>query len=121
MKREPLNPFYLVLLLASIAFTVTALAYAFPLDRLPEWFQVHGWRLLLVEVAVIVVSGLASMALDRWRQMRAHPEPRKGADATEPLNTSDKGGGGDVSIEAGNGDAGGGDGGGDGGSNGGGD
>jgi hypothetical protein len=59
------NPFYVLLLVVSIAFTVTAFAYAFPLDRLPRWFQVHGWKLLLIEVAAIVLFGLASMAFDR--------------------------------------------------------
>jgi len=70
MNADSRNPFYLLLLIASVAFAVTAVAYAFPLRMLPEWFQAHGWKLLLVEVGAVVVLGLASMGLDRWRQGR---------------------------------------------------
>jgi hypothetical protein len=68
MNADSRNPFYLLLLIASVAFAVTAVAYALPLRMLPEWFQAHGWKLLLVEVGAVVILGLASMGLDRWRQ-----------------------------------------------------
>jgi hypothetical protein len=72
MKAEEFNPWYSLLLLASVAFVVTCLAYALvPWDQQPEWLQVNGWKLLLGEVAAVLVFGLLSMALDRLRSLRA--------------------------------------------------
>jgi hypothetical protein len=89
MTADARNPFYLLLLVASVAFAVTAVAYAFPLRMLPEWFQAHGWKLLLVEVAAVLAFGLASMALDRARQVQKQESgmrnPESGAD--EPSST----------------------------------
>lgn len=86
---ERRNPFYLLLLIASVIFVITALAYAF-VPVLAERARVAGadvpsspWRLalekdgwlwLLYEVAAMVLLGLASMGLDRyrrWQQERA--------------------------------------------------
>ena len=83
---EPRNPFYVLLLLASCAFVVTALAMAVvPAleDKATEMGQVvtpspfrhslrhDGWKWLLVEVAVMIVFGLLSMGLDRWRRYKS--------------------------------------------------
>jgi hypothetical protein len=82
---EPRNPFYLLLLIASCAFIVTALAYAVvpvleqkardmgqdpPPSPFRDSLRVDGWKWLLVEVAVMVVFGLLSMGLDRYRRYR---------------------------------------------------
>jgi hypothetical protein len=82
---EPRNPFYLLLLLASVLFVVTALAYAVvptleekakeagefpPPSPLRDAFREDGWKWLLVEVAVMVVLGLASMGLDRLNRLK---------------------------------------------------
>jgi hypothetical protein len=82
---EPRNPFYLLLLLVSLLFVVTALAYAFvPTLECVAFDAGHdiehtairdslvndGWLWLLVEVAAIVVLGLASMAYDRLRTLQ---------------------------------------------------
>ena len=84
-RPEPKNPFYLMLLIASVAFIGTALAYAvvpaleqkardMGQDPPPSPFRDSlgrdGWKWLLVEVAVMVVFGLLSMGLDRWRRYR---------------------------------------------------
>lgn len=84
-RPEPRNPFYFLLLLASLAFVVTALAYAIVpvLEQMaldageepgPSPFRdalrVSGWKWLLYEVAAMVVLGLLSMGLDRWRRLQ---------------------------------------------------
>lgn len=86
MTAEPRNPFYILLLAVSVAFVATVLAYAIvPWEQQPPWLQVNGWKLLLVEVGAIIVLGLLSMALDRWRFLRKPP-----ASATIPPGSSGK-------------------------------
>jgi hypothetical protein len=82
---EPRNPLYGLLLLASLAFAVTAVAYAVlpvweqqardagrPLDPSPflDALRAHGTMWLLVELAAMIVFGLASMGLDRVRSLK---------------------------------------------------
>lgn len=82
---EPRNPFYVLLLLASLAFVITALAYAVvpvleekaltagtvpPPSPFRDALRNHGWLWLLYEVAAMIVFGLASMVLDRWRHLQ---------------------------------------------------
>jgi hypothetical protein len=83
--REPRNPVYFLLLLASVLFVVTALAYAVvpvleekardagqaaPPSPWRDALRQDGWRWLLVEVAVMIVLGLLSMGLDRLRRLQ---------------------------------------------------
>ena len=71
MTSEPRNLFYDLLLGVCTLFVVTVLAYALvPPERQPPWLFEHGWKLLLVEVALIIVLGLLSMGLDRIRSLR---------------------------------------------------
>jgi hypothetical protein len=95
--REPRNPLYLLLLLISLLFVITALAYAVvplleqkALDAgtavAPSVFRdslrQDGWRWLLYELAGMTVVGLASMALDAWRQAKhERPEPKPALDS----------------------------------------
>jgi hypothetical protein len=66
MRLDAQNRYYAVLLVVSAAFVITALAYALvPWEQQPLWLRMHGWKLLLVEVAGIIVVGLVSMGLDR--------------------------------------------------------
>jgi hypothetical protein len=82
---EPRNPLYLLLLLAGLVFVVTALAYAVvptleqkaidagqapPPSPFRDALRADGWRWLLCEVGVLIVLGLASMALDRLRALQ---------------------------------------------------
>lgn len=84
-SSEPRNPFYLLLLLASVLFVMTALAYAVvpvleqkaldagqqpPPSPFREALREDGWLWLLIEVAAIFVLSLLSMGLDRWRSLR---------------------------------------------------
>jgi hypothetical protein len=82
---EPRNPFYLLLLLASFLFVLTALAYAVvptleekairagevpPPSAVRDALRTDGWKWLLIEVAAMVVFGLLSMGLDRLRRLQ---------------------------------------------------
>lgn len=84
-KVEPHNPFYLLLLVASLLFVVNALAYALipvleekaaergeraPPSEFRSALRADGWKWLLGELAAMIVLGLASMALDRARLRR---------------------------------------------------
>lgn len=91
--KEPRNPFYFALLAVSFAFVVTALAYAIvpvleqkaremgeepPPSPFRDSLRHDGWKWLLVEVAGMIVFGLASMGLDRWRRFQdeSRPDPK---------------------------------------------
>jgi hypothetical protein len=95
---EPRNPFYLLLLLSSLLFTVTAVAYAVvplvedkakaagevvPPSAWREALRSDGWKWLLYEVAGVIVFGLMSMGLDRQRRLR-----RERAAALQPASTA---------------------------------
>ncbi len=82
-NQEPRNPFYLLLLLTSMLFVVTALAYGIipvledkakaagempPPSPLRKALREEGGRWLLYEVGAMVGLGLASMGLDRYRR-----------------------------------------------------
>ena len=83
---EPRNPFYLLLLLASFLFVVTALAYAIvptieekaisvgeipPPSPWRDALRKDGWKWLLYELAAMIFFGLASMGLDRLRRLQS--------------------------------------------------
>jgi len=83
--REPRNPLYFLLLLASLLFVVTALAYAVvpvleekardagqapPPSPWRDALRQDGWQWLLIEVAAMIVLGLMSMGLDRLRRLQ---------------------------------------------------
>jgi hypothetical protein len=82
---EPRNPFYLLLLLVSLLFVITALAYAFVPslesmyfeagnDLEPSVFRASlrnngGWW-LIYELIAMVFLGLVSMGYDRLRSLQ---------------------------------------------------
>jgi hypothetical protein len=84
-QAEPRNPFYLLLLLASLLFLATALGYALipvleekaaaagqapPRSPFRDALREDGWIWLLYELAAMVVFGLLSMGLDRLRSLQ---------------------------------------------------
>lgn len=86
---EPRNPFYLLLLVVGLIFIVTVLAYAVipvleqkamdagtmpPPSPFRDSLRLHGWKWVLAEVALLVILGLASMGLDRWRRHQQERE-----------------------------------------------
>jgi len=83
--EEPRNPLYLLLLVIGLVFVLTALAYAVvpvleqkaremgqevPPSPFRDALREHGWRWVLYEVAALVLVGLLSMGLDRYRRWR---------------------------------------------------
>ena len=70
------NPFYVLVLVASTFFVVTALAYLIsPLvqgnapagrDTIAIWFDRHAPLALGVEFAVMLAAGMLAMATDQW-------------------------------------------------------
>jgi hypothetical protein len=94
---EPRNPLYLLLLLASLLFVVTALAYAVvpvleqkaadagqppPPSPFRDALRQDGWRWLLYEVGAVVVLSVASMAVDRLRTL----QKQRGKGTIAPAN-----------------------------------
>jgi hypothetical protein len=96
-KRLFPNPFYVVLLIASTVFTMTALAYLIgpsieqralqraAADRpgpaslaLTAWLDRNGPLVLAIEIGVMFVSGVLAMATDRWFPTRAPSDGAKG-------------------------------------------
>ena len=84
-SKEPPNYLYPLLLVVSLAFVVTALAYAVvpvleqkaldagqvpPPSPFRDALRNDGWKWLLYELAAMIVLGVASMGLDRWRRWR---------------------------------------------------
>jgi hypothetical protein len=82
---EPRNPLYLLLLLASLLFVATALAYAVvpvleqkatdagqppPPSEFRDALRNDGWRWLLYEVGAVIVLSVASMTVDRLRTLQ---------------------------------------------------
>jgi hypothetical protein len=87
-ETTPRNPFYLLLLLASFLFAVTAIAYAIiptleqqAVDAGPPtasaWRDAltrdGGWW-LFYELAAMIIFGIASMVLDRLRSLKKERE-----------------------------------------------
>jgi hypothetical protein len=86
--KEPRNPFYFLLLAASILFVATALAYGVlpqmdeptsagvptrPHTAFGEALRSDGHWWLLAEVAAMAFFALLSMALDRLRSLQKAP------------------------------------------------
>jgi hypothetical protein len=82
---EPRNPFYFLLIIVSLLFVVTALAYALvptleqkaadlgqpaPPSALRDSLRQNGWGWLLYELAAMTVLSLLSMGLDRLRRLQ---------------------------------------------------
>src|SRR5438045_4032157 len=83
MERR--NPFYLLLLLASVLFIMTTFAVALvpvlddearqagqevPPSPFRQALRRDGWQWLLYEVGAIVLFGVLSMGLDRLRRLQ---------------------------------------------------
>ncbi len=99
VPREPRNPFYFLLLLVSLLFVMTALAYALvpvleekardagqvpPPSPWRDALRQDGWLWLLYLVGAMIVFGLLSMALDRLRRLQ---KERAEATMTPPSQT----------------------------------
>jgi hypothetical protein len=98
-KTEPRNPWYFLLLLASLLFVMTALAYAIvpvleqkareageipPPSPFRDALRRDGWIWLLYEVGAVVVFGLASMFHDHFRLRRLQKDAGAGTIPPSP-------------------------------------
>jgi hypothetical protein len=105
-QPEPRNPFYVLLLAASVLFVVTALAWAIiptleekaradgeplPASAARDVLRENGGTWLLALVAAMVVFGLLSMGLDRLRRLQKDRAEATIAPAHEPPNPPDAG------------------------------
>ncbi len=94
-RRQATNPFYLLLVIAGIAFAVTAFAYGvmalkaiLPGDGdaahpLLTFLDDYGMLLMSVELGLLAATCLLAMGTDRfWSERRPGGEP--GSAATEP-------------------------------------
>jgi hypothetical protein len=90
-SREPSNPVYLLLLVVSFTFVITALAYALvpvleqkaadagappPPSAFRDALREGGGRWLLYQLAALVVLGLLSMAVDRLLSLQKERRER---------------------------------------------
>jgi hypothetical protein len=104
-SSEPRNPFYLLLLIASVLFVMTALAYAVvptleqhardagqapPASIFRDSLRQHGGLWLLGELGGMIIFGVASMALDRVRSLKQEkgPIPANQTAPTDPGNST---------------------------------
>jgi hypothetical protein len=93
---EPRNPFYLLLLVASLLFAITCLAVCGmpvleqkaaeagnppPPSAFRDALRQDGWQWALYELAAMFVFALLSMGLDRLRRLQ-----KERAQATIPLS-----------------------------------
>ena len=84
-SSEPRNPFYLLLLLASLLFVATALAYALvpsleekaieagqapPQSAFRDALRTDGLQWLLYELSAMILFAALSMGLDRLRSLK---------------------------------------------------
>ncbi len=85
-KRKPVNPFYVLLVIAGVVFCVTASAYGVMTvkglhpeiageqsasgQRLLAWLDEHGFRLLMGELAVLAVFTFAAIGTDDFWSRR---------------------------------------------------
>lgn len=89
-QPERRNPFYVLLVVVSLMFVMTALAYALvptleqkateagetpPRSPFRDALRTDGWQWLLYEGAIIAVLALLSMGLDRLRRWKNPPAP----------------------------------------------
>lgn len=103
--REPVNPFYVLLVLLGIVFLVTACAYGVMAYRalspevarqakphpLTEFLDDHGVELLGGELALLAVASFAAMGLDRWRDLRRPKEsPPPGGESANSQSSPKK-------------------------------
>jgi hypothetical protein len=85
-SKKSANPFYAVLILAGLAFVVTAAAYGVMATResrsavtgkpvtehaLMKWMRDHGDATLLGELAILGVATFAAIGTDEYWQRRA--------------------------------------------------
>ena len=83
-SRKSANPFYVLLVIAGVAFVVTAATFCVLVSRanaadgppaaehpLMLWMDRHGMSLLLVELALLMTSTIGAIGTDNYWQRRS--------------------------------------------------
>jgi hypothetical protein len=101
--REPRNPFYFLLLIASAVFAITAVAYALvpilvekakdagadvPPSAWRQSLNDNGGTWLLCELGAMILFGLLSMGLDRLRRLQKERAEATIPSTKDPANPS---------------------------------
>lgn len=87
--KKPFNPFYVLLVIVGIVFTVTACAYGVMAVKmstaqgisassgsgLMELMSKHGLVILLVELVILALATFAAIGTDEYWQKRNSQEP----------------------------------------------
>lgn len=92
--RKSFNPFYVGVVIAGVAFTVTACAYGVmtvrdlratepvaadaPGEPLMQWLRDHGFTALMIELGVLTVMSVGAMATDSYWTRRDSPPHSQG-------------------------------------------
>ena len=94
-SREPVNPFYVLLVVLGVVFSITAFAYTAMAYRaisratspaaaqeveqhaLTDFLDRHGVALLSWELGLLAVASFAAMGLDRFRDTHGTARPPK--------------------------------------------
>lgn len=101
--RKPFNPFYALLVLVGVAFTLTSCAYGVmtvrdmrataptppdaPGEPLMEWLRQHGFTALMIEVGLLAVTSVSAMATDDYWTRRAARRTSSAQDSHESTTT----------------------------------
>ena len=94
-RKEPLNPFYVALVVVGVAFVVTACAFTllllqqnrttaasefFTSNPLMRLVRDRGMTVIAIEVAVLAVASFAAMWLDSYRTRRELSQSHRPSD-----------------------------------------
>ncbi len=106
-RKQTFNPFYVLLTLVGIAFCLTAFAYGVMTVRdlhpdlaqpatasgqqLMLWMDVHGFQLLMSEVAALAICTVAAMATDEWWDRGSGRRAGQAGSPQPPVDSLDKG------------------------------
>ncbi|MBX3414417.1 MAG: hypothetical protein KF708_17145 [Pirellulales bacterium] len=98
-RSGPINPFYIVLIVAGIAFAVTACAYgvmtflamqsnyADTKTGLLAFLEEHGGTLLAVELGLLAIATFAAIGTDSYWERRAAARDASNASRTPTQQT----------------------------------
>ncbi len=94
-NRKPFNPFYVLLLVAGVVFSITAVIYGImtvrdlhrsagqPVsaseswERMMVWLDQHGFSLMMIELAVLGIFTFAAIATDDYWEKRARRNAKR--------------------------------------------
>ena len=101
-KQQPRNPFYFLLVLAGIVFTITACGYAVMSVRggqglaepesdhtLLRFLEDHGFTALMIELAVLALATIAAIGTDEFWMRRHQAETGQRANTESTVSETE--------------------------------